>query len=476
MKPLPERFAAALAALPKSPVAGATLVVAVSGGADSMVLWDLLVRAARWRLVVWHLDHGLRDEAPQDAALITAQAARYQALGLKPGEVIIEQAEVGVLARRWKVSLEAAGRRQRYARLAAIARPHGAAAVLTAHHRDDQSETVLANLLRGAGPVGTAGIAPRRLLADDVPLLRPLLEFTRAELRIYATAADVRWLEDASNRDQRHRRNHLRHVVLPQLEADVPGIAAGLAELGERARITAAQLEAVVEVVWQQAFTPAALHLEGVGELTAQQRLHLWRRLVLHLGIACERAHLERIDRLVSGAPGRRLHLGRWLLLRRGRTLAWELARPPRNERQVAIPGPGDHDFAGEHLSCRVLPRPAHIPFAANEAWLDAASCTWPLCWRSADPRDRFIPLGAPGNQTVVKFLSTRGVPSRLRPLASVVADAGGIVWVPGFGIAERVKIGDATHDVLHLHWTPACGTDARPTVPTLQEDTDGRT
>ncbi len=448
-------------------------MVAVSGGADSMVLWDLLVRAARWRLVVWHLDHGLRAEAPQDAALIIAQAARYQALGFVPGDVIVEQAEVGALARRWKVSLEAAGRRQRYARLAEIARTHGADAVLTAHHRDDQSETVLANLLRGAGPVGTAGIAPRRLLAGDVALLRPLLGFTRAELRAYASAADVRWLEDASNRDQRHRRNHLRHVVLPLLEADTPGIAAGLADLGERARITAGQLEAVVDVVWQRSFTPEALHLEGVGDLTAQQRLQLWRRLSLHLGIACERAQLERIDRLVGGALGRRLHLGRWLLLRRGRTLAWELARPPRNERLVAIPGPGDHCFAGEHLSCRVLARPAHITFARNEAWLDAASCTWPLWWRSADPRDRFIPLGAPGNQTVVKFLSTRGVPSRLRPQASVVADAAGIVWVPGFGIAERVKLGDATRNVLHLHWTPACAAPAQPTVPPLQDDPD---
>jgi len=481
---LPERFAAALTALPvlpalpalpKSPDTGATVVVAVSGGADSMALWDLLVRAGRWRLVVWHLDHGVRAEAPHDAVLIHAQAERYRTLGFLPGEVIVERTQVTDLARRWRLSLEAAGRRQRYERLVIVAREHAAVAVLTAHHRDDQSETVLANLLRGAGPIGTAGIAPRRMLPGGVALLRPLLGFTRAELRDYCAAADVRWLDDASNVDQRHHRNYLRQSVLPQLEAGVPGIGAALAELGERSRSSAAELECAIAEVWQRALGTDDLLLDGIMVLAAPHRRHLWRRLAQHLGITLERQHLLRIDHLASGALGRRLHLGRWLLLRRSRALAWEVARPPRNERQVEIPAPGDYPFGGELMTCRVLPRPQTIAFGPDDGWIDASSCVWPLVWRAAGPEEKFVPLGAPGRQTVVKFLSTRGVPSRLRPGASVVADAHGIVWVPGFAIAERLKLTDETRDVVHLRWTSTCATAAPLTVPTLQEETDER-
>ncbi|HEX3133904.1 MAG TPA: tRNA lysidine(34) synthetase TilS, partial [Planctomycetota bacterium] len=243
MNGLAARFAAALAALPKAPVPGTLLVVAVSGGADSMALWDLLVRDGRWSLMVWHLNHGLRAEASQDAELIRTQSERYRAAGLTPGEVIIEHTDVADLARHWHASLEAAGRRHRYERLAAVARTHRAIAVLTAHHRDDQSETVLANLLRGAGPVGIAGIALRRMLPGGVPVLRPLLSFARADLRTYCVANDVCWLEDPSNYDQRHNRNFLRHAVLPGLEAGVPGITAALAELAEHSRVTADALE-----------------------------------------------------------------------------------------------------------------------------------------------------------------------------------------------------------------------------------------
>lgn len=457
------------------PPSGSLIIVAVSGGADSMVLWDMLVRLARWPLVVWHLDHGLRVEAPGDAELIRDQAARYQALGLAPGELIVEQAQVADLAHQWHMSLEAAGRRYRYARLAAVAHAHGAGAVLTAHHRDDQSETVLANLLRGAGPVGAAGIAPRRPLRHGVVLLRPLLGSTRADLRAYASANGLRWLEDASNQDHRHRRNRLRQVVLPALEAEAPGIAAALAGLGARSRTIATELEAVVDAVWQPALGNDALMLAGIVGLDAQQRRQVWRRLVMTLGIACERAHLERIDQLAIGVPGRRLHLGRWLLLRRGRTLAWELACPPRNQRHVEIPGAGEYHCAAERLTCRVLPRPLATTFAPEQAWIDAACCAWPLVWRAAARNERFTPLGAPGRQTLVKFLSTRGVPSRQRPEMSVVADAQGIIWVPGFGIAERVKLTDTTCDVVHLQWTTTCGTDTAPTVPNLQEKTDER-
>lgn len=475
MSVLLPRFAAAMAALPHAPPPGQTVVVAVSGGADSMALWDLLVQLGTWRLVVWHLDHGLRAEAPRDLAAIHQQAARYQVDGLAAGEVVAEHTDVAALARQWRVSLEAAGRRHRYDRLAAVARSHLAVAVLTAHHRDDQSETVLANLLRGAALVGTAGIAPRRLLPGGIPLLRPLLGITRDELRAHCTAAGVRWLEDLSNEDQHHQRNFLRHAVLPGLEAGVPGITAALAELAQRSQDASGALEAATQELWQRALGPDDLLLDGLLSLTTDLRHHLWRRLAVHLGVPLERAQLRRIDQLAQASVGQRLHVGRWLLLRRPQALAWELARPLRNALQVEISGPGLHARGTEQLACQLGVPPASVLSDGRQAFLDAACCSWPLRWRPAFDHESFTPLGAPGRQTVVKFLSTRGVPSRLRPGAPVVADAHGVVWVPGFTIAERVKVTAGTRDVVHLRWTPACGTAQTPTVPTRQEETDER-
>jgi hypothetical protein len=201
--------------------------------------------------------------------------------------------------------------------------------------------------------------------------------------------------------------------------------------------------------------------------------MQAWRWLVMHLGVTCERATLRRIDHLATGAIGRRLHLGSWLLLRRARSLAWEPAKPVITTTQVAINGPGSVERGDQQVICTVLPRTAQIAYAPNEAWMDADQCRLPLLWRPALADERFTPLGAPGQQTVVKYLAGRGVPSRQRSGAAVIADADGVVWVPGFTVAERIKLTDATRTVLHLRVGASCRGDALPTVPSLQDHHD---
>nr|MBA3685405.1 tRNA lysidine(34) synthetase TilS [Planctomycetota bacterium] len=203
-----DRIAAELERL--LPPTGTLVVVAVSGGADSMALWDLLAVDGRWRLAIYHLDHGLRDDSATDGELVRDRARGYAAAGSSAVAVVVERRDVAGLARAWHCGIEAAGRRARYERLAVVAGELGAAAVVTAHHRDDQVETVLANVLRGADLVGTAGMSVRRDLRPGVPLLRPLLAIGRSELRAHLEQRGLSWREDASNADPRFRRNHLR--------------------------------------------------------------------------------------------------------------------------------------------------------------------------------------------------------------------------------------------------------------------------
>jgi tRNA(Ile)-lysidine synthase len=298
-------------ALPERLRPGATLVVAVSGGADSVALLDLLVAEGRFCLIAWHLDHGLRPESAADALAVQELAAR---LGVP---AVIERADVRLLARG--DGLEEAGRRARYARLAALCRARGADAACTAHHRDDQAETALLQILRGCGPEGPTGIAAERPLAPGAALLRPVLGWTRAELRAHCQDRGLAWREDASNADTAFRRNLIRHAVLPDWERHCPGVTGALVALAERGRATRTRADAQAARV----HLAGGLHLGEADALDTAGRAALWRRLLARLGVEPDRERLRRLDDLARGGSGRRLRLGAWLLTNRRRRLEW---------------------------------------------------------------------------------------------------------------------------------------------------------
>ena len=181
----------------------ARYVLAVSGGADSMALLDLMAGAAQARgyeLVVAHFDHGLRPDSATDAQFVAAAARRY---GLPLAH---HAANLGR-------GSEAEARRARHGWLEQTRAARQAAAVITAHHQDDLIETSLLNLARGTGP---RGLAPMQ----SGPILRPLLAVTRAQLRAYAAARDITWREDPTNADIANPRNFLRHRLLPAATPD----------------------------------------------------------------------------------------------------------------------------------------------------------------------------------------------------------------------------------------------------------------
>lgn len=313
VKPPTADLMRAVLLLPEDLPVGSTIVAAVSGGVDSVALLGLLVGDGRFSVVCWHLDHGLRPDSAADAAFVTFVAAR---LGVP---CVAEAADVRAALRG--DGIEEAARRVRYARLAAACQHLGAVAACTAHHRDDQAETALLQILRGCGPEGPGGIAPERELAPGLRLLRPLLQSTRADLVAWCRAGGQDWREDPSNADPAFARNRIRHRILPQWEQACPGIGealAGLAEQGGAVRRGAAGRAAGI-LGTEAAPVAALLALDPLARSAA------WRELCTRLGVAADRGRLRRLDDLLSGAPGRRLRLGPWLLLRRSRQLTWKL-------------------------------------------------------------------------------------------------------------------------------------------------------
>lgn len=190
-------------------------LVAVSGGRDSVVLLHWLVRNASERLVVCHLNHGLRGrESGQDAAFVRRLAA---GLGLA---CEVGREDAAAFARRQKISVETAGRRLRHQFMAEAALKHGAERIYLAHHADDQAETILANLCRGAGLNGLGGMRESAMLHQDgrsFELRRPLLNWRRSDINGYVRKHGLKFREDSSNRSRGPRRNRLRLDVLPLL-------------------------------------------------------------------------------------------------------------------------------------------------------------------------------------------------------------------------------------------------------------------
>ena len=458
-----ERWLRAALGAPAARQPDALLLVAVSGGADSMALWDLL--RGRWRLALYHLDHQLREDAGEDAALIRRQAALDAARGCTPEQLVVERCDIAAFARRWRCSLESAGRRQRYARLAGVAAELNAQAVLTAHHRDDQAETVLANLLRGAGPVGRAGIAAQRMLTGGVLLLRPLLALPRARLRAHCRAQGIAWREDSTNQDPAPRRNFLRLRVLPALELGAPGVGAALAALAARAQLTLARSFAHGVEVWQGALNGRTLALSGRWLDDPRVRAQVWRALQFHLAVHPQRRQFAALERLAQAPVGARLTIGHWLLARTRRGLAWQLQHPQASREELTISAAGRYRRAGEELGVSLEAVPQRLGGDPAVAVLDLGALAWPLSWRLAGAQERWQPLGCPGRQTLAKYLAGRGVASRLRPLTAVVADRDGVLWVPGHGIAERAKVRRDTRAVAKLAWTASCPQAAADTV-----------
>jgi tRNA(Ile)-lysidine synthase len=293
-----------------TPARGETLVVGLSGGADSVALTDVLASLQRrhgFRLVAAHLDHGLRPGSVEDAAFCHALCATL-GVPFRGGS-----APVRDRASREKGGLEQAARHERYSFLRRVKDDEGAAWVAVAHTQDDQAETLLLRLLRGAGASGLAGM--RRRHGD---LARPLLGVPRLRVLEHLRARGLAWREDPSNADPAHLRNRVRHELIPYLDQRFnPRVREALARtaalLADEASYLAAQAEALVAGIAsrdgeglvldrrQLAAAPTALARAAV-------RLALQRAGGL---VGIDRGHVDRLLRVAaSAAPaGRHLRL-----------------------------------------------------------------------------------------------------------------------------------------------------------------------
>lgn len=251
------------------------VLLAVSGGADSVALLRATCTVANdlgLTPIVAHLDHALRPESASDAAWVT-ELARSQGI-----EAIAQRLDVLALSTCARRGVEETARSARYDFLRVAAESSDAAFVATAHTADDQTETVLFNLLRGSGLRGLRGIARRRKLSDRVTLIRPLLDATRSEVEAYLRSLSQPWLQDASNTDTAFTRNRLRHDLLPRLRASInPHLDNSLRRLSRQA----GEASALVARLARRELAAASLELSPETIRLRTRRLRTRPRLLV---------------------------------------------------------------------------------------------------------------------------------------------------------------------------------------------------
>jgi len=295
---------------------GHTVVVAASGGLDSTVLAHALAESAGqggFRVALAHVHHGLRgDEADADQAAVEGLAER---LGIPCGvERIAPQALREGVSSRDRPTVQEAARWLRYEALGRLAARWGAERIATAHHADDQAETVLLRLLRGSGPDGLGGIPER---SRDGRIVRPLLGLPRSALRAYAERAGLAWREDGSNASPRYARNRLRHTWIPGLAADFnPRLLRALADLAEAQRRDSEWIRGCVEREVRARFAEEGSWLridtKDWPSLPEALSRRLIREALVRAGVGrhVERIHLERVAAfLAQPRAGRRIDL-----------------------------------------------------------------------------------------------------------------------------------------------------------------------
>jgi tRNA(Ile)-lysidine synthase len=307
---------------------GSTVVVAVSGGPDSLCLLHVLHRLApeqHLRLHVAHLDHQLRPDSSDDATFVAHIAAAW---GLA---ITVGRADIAALARTRRSGIEATARAVRSQFLIDTARTVAAGTIALGHTADDQAETVLLRLLRGAGPSGLAAIRPKRPAdthIDNLKLVRPLLETTRAEVEAYCAEQNLTPRYDVSNESPIFTRNRVRGYIIPLLKTYNPGI---VATLGRTARVCAEEDDLLNEIVEQAWDGIARLDAGGVlFDRPAFVQLHraLQRRLIrkaarlLVAEAELEAKHIEAILAAIA-ADRKRVQLPRGLWLYTRRTHLW---------------------------------------------------------------------------------------------------------------------------------------------------------
>jgi tRNA(Ile)-lysidine synthase len=457
-------------AIQKSPLiaAGDRILVAVSGGPDSVALLHILCELREefaLHLEVSHLEHGIRGAEAKDDARFVRELAERLHLPVHIKEVSIPH----LRSQAGKGNIEALARQERHRFFSEVMRQRDLNKVATAHTQDDQAETVLMWLLRGAAKKGLGGMAPLQAInvkdgesSKAMAIIRPLLGLAKHDLLYFLDKRGLEYRRDRTNEDPAYLRNWLRMDLIPRLKDRIdPRLSVRLAQSAEVLRDEDRFLDSLAEN-----------ELEGMGNKDGLSRERFLRqpkalqRRLLRLWVERARGHLRGLEfdhgdallRLISNGPpqGRLSISGGWELIKEYDTL--RLSKTARRQSPVCysyrlvIGEEMDIPEAGVRIESQIITRPAsglaHNPW---EAFFDLGALGGPLTLRNFGRGDRFQPFGMAGHKKVKELFIEKRVPRPARMVLPLLVMDSEVLWIPGYGRSEIGRIGPGAKEILRV-------------------------
>jgi tRNA(Ile)-lysidine synthase len=428
------------------------ILVAVSGGADSMALMYALHRL-KYNLTIAHINHQLRGcMADDDEAFVIEQT---NMLGLP---VVARRVYVAAYAQQHKLSIETAARQLRIESLSEIAKENKCVYIATAHHKDDNAETIVHRLLRGTGFRGLSGIRPTRKFDSGITFVRPLLCISRNQILAYLSELNVTWRHDHTNDDQAFTRNFIRHSLLPALQGQCrDSLVEFLDGLACSCRQYVDSLDTQVEQIWPRIVIKKEndrieLDPKVFASISIPFKPEIVRRALVAIGCGerdLTQQHYKRILRFVqAGRADKSLILPHGFIVRGGNVLVF-----CRGGFQIR---PMD-DACCWKIETQILN--AKIcdlqKFKSQKTrhveWFDADKIIGTPKIRSRHRGDSFWPIGLAAPKKIGKFLTDAHIDSEMRKSVGVVEDGKKIIWLAPLRASEETKVTAVTKKILQI-------------------------
>ncbi len=447
---------------------GQKLLVAVSGGPDSVCLLHILTELREKlnvSLHVAHLDHQLRGaESAADADYVSQLAHRF---GIP---ATTDRRDVKTYQAQHRLTPEEAAREVRYTFLSQVAGPIGAERVATGHTTDDHVETILMHLIRGTGTRGLRGLLPCsqwQFSGNSITVIRPLLEVSREETASYCQQHELMPRIDASNLSLSPLRNRIRHELIPLIQSYNPRVTDALLRTANIATDDLALIDDETarlweETAWEQEDT-IVLDKERFRKLPAAAKRHMLRRAVEKLlGDLkdIETRHIAEIIGVLTKPAGKRVSLPGGLIF----SIEYDkyllgfdpaaLSPFPILKGEFPLKIPGETSLPGWQIEATVMPPTAMKSDAGDyKAYFDLDKAGNKLMVRSRQMGDRFQPLGMSQPKKLNEFMIDAKIPRAWRQRIPIICSPDHILWVVGWRIDDRVKVTDTTKKVLHLEF-----------------------
>jgi tRNA(Ile)-lysidine synthase len=415
----------------------------VSGGLDSMVMLDIF-REAGFIVGVAHCNFQLRgNDSDADERLVKKVC---EANGIV---CYLQRFETSQIAESEKLSIQVAARKLRYDYFQQLANEYQYQFIATAHHRNDNLETLLINLVRGTGMEGLAGIPVK-----NGKIIRPLLFATREDLKRYAEQKKLEWREDASNVTDDYQRNFLRHQVVPLLKELNPNLEDTFQDSVER--ISGTQLLAAESLrnIKEQLFSRQQSGNIQIDE--EKLKSYPYPEVILWELLKAEGFHYDQCKLIVQEhQPGRRFTTKTAALIIDRHVYILETEKKEVSQKEVIERGQAQVFSNGQTISLSEMDRTNFVidKDKSSVAQLDSGKLQFPLIWRTWQPGDYLVPLGMQAKKKVSDLLIDAKVSMPDKQKVTVIESAGQIIWVVGYRIHEEYKVSESTEKIMILEY-----------------------